>query len=129
VVSYSTTSVESVVINMNMRHVLVHLQVNLLDAKKSLNVNIFLRQFRVSHVEIVDYVRTAVPGTSGSTNYDVSDSNNTPGFIEIGIERLRGLNKVLPEADEIDMLKSYTGDRSRLGNAEKFYMELITLPE
>jgi len=114
---------------MNMRHVLVHLQVNLLDAKKSLNVNIFLRQFRVSHVEIVDYVRTAVPGTSGSTNYDVSDSNNTPGFIEIGIERLRGLNKVLPEADEIDMLKSYTGDRSRLGNAEKFYMELITLPE
>ena len=101
-----------------------------MDAKKSLNVNIFLRQFRVSHSEIVDYVCTAVPGCNHKPiDGDVMDSSCNPESFEMGVERLRGLHKILPEADEIEMLKAYTGDGSRLGNAEKFYMKLITLPE
>ena len=103
------------------------MKVNLLDAKKSLNVNIFLRQFRVSHSELVNYVRTAVPGLASST-VD-GESNRGTGLIEMGVERLRGLHKVLPEPDELEIIKAFTGDVGRLGNAEKFYLEIGKLHE
>jgi len=35
--------------------------------------------------------------------------------------------KVLPQSDEIETLKSFSGDTDKLGNAESFFMELITL--
>lgn len=44
---------------------------------------------------------------------------------DIGAEKLRGFLKILPEVDELDMLKSYEGDANRLGNAEKFLLQLI----
>lgn len=45
---------------------------------------------------------------------------------EIGSERLRGLLKLLPSKDEVEMLKAVSeADRSRLGSAEKFLLELI----
>lgn len=47
----------------------------------------------------------------------------------IGAERLRGLLKILPEVDELDMLKNFEGDFNRLGNAEKFLMSLIQVPK
>lgn len=46
---------------------------------------------------------------------------------EIGAEKLRGLLKILPEVDELDMLKSYNGDFAKLGNAEKFLLQLTAL--
>lgn len=48
---------------------------------------------------------------------------------EIGAERLRGLLKILPEVDELDMLKTFEGDINRLGNAEKFLLNLIQVPK
>lgn len=48
---------------------------------------------------------------------------------EIGAEKLRGLLKILPEFDELEMLKNFEGDKSRLGNAEKFLMQLLTVPK
>lgn len=48
---------------------------------------------------------------------------------EIGAEKLRGLLKILPEFDELEMLKNFEGDRSRLGNAEKFLMQLLQVPK
>lgn len=77
-----------------------------MDGKRSLNINIFLKQFRTSNEEIIQLIR----------NGDHDD---------IGAEKLRGLLKILPEMDELDMLKSFDGDRARLGNAEKFLMQLI----
>lgn len=44
---------------------------------------------------------------------------------DIGAEKLRGFLKILPEVDELDMLKSYEGDANRLGNAEKFLLQLL----
>lgn len=46
---------------------------------------------------------------------------------DIGAEKLRGLLKILPEVDELDMLKSFDGDKARLGNAEKFLFDLMKL--
>lgn len=83
-------------------------EVLLLDMKKSMNVNIFLKQFKCSHSEIVDMIVEA----------DVN---------KIGQERLRGLQKILPEADDIATVKDYDGDKQKLGNAEKFFLTLSGL--
>ena len=57
-------------------------QINLLDSKRSLNVNIYLKQFRDSHQQVVQYL------AAGESE-------------RIGAEKLRGLLKILPESDEV----------------------------
>lgn len=52
-----------------------------------MNVNIFLKQFKCSHSEIISMIE------SGDMN-------------TIGSERLRGLQKILPEADEVLFLNN-----------------------
>ncbi|CAG9568417.1 unnamed protein product [Danaus chrysippus] len=84
-------------------------EITLLDGKRSLNVNIFLKQFRSSNEEIIQMIREGA--------HD-----------DIGAEKLRGLLKILPEIDECEMLKSFSGDVTKLGNAEKFLLQLIQLP-
>lgn len=69
-------------------------------------MNIFLKQFRSSNEDIIQLIQEG-------THED------------IGSEKLRGLLKILPEFDELDMLKSFEGDRNRLGNAEKFLLQLL----
>ncbi|XP_045460083.1 inverted formin-2 [Harmonia axyridis] len=83
-------------------------EITLLDGKRSLNVNIFLKQFRSSNEEIVRLIREGA-------------------HEEIGAEKLKGLLKILPELDELDMLRSFNGDFHKLGNAEKFLVQLIQL--
>jgi hypothetical protein len=61
------------------------LQINLLDGKRSLNVNIFLKQFRMSHEEIVQLLR------EGRSD-------------KFGAERLKGLLKQLPSQDEVTIV-------------------------
>ena len=46
-----------------------------------------------------------------------------------GAEKLKGLLKLLPEPDEVEMLKSFDGDKPKLGNAEKFILQLIEVPK
>lgn len=85
-------------------------EITLLDGKRSLNVNIFLKQFRSSNEEIIQLIK----------NGDHDD---------IGAEKLRGLLKILPEFDELDMLKNFDGENARLGNAEKFLLQLLQVPK
>ncbi|XP_064636259.1 mucin-5AC-like [Lineus longissimus] len=80
--------------------------INLLDGKRSLNINIFLRQFRMSHEEIITLIRQ---GASEA----------------IGAEKLRGLLKILPAQDEIELLRSFDGDKEKIGSAEKFIFQLL----
>jgi len=54
---------------------------------------------------------------------------NEGGHDDIGAEKLRGLLKMLPEIDELEMLKAFDGDKSKLANAEKFLLELIAVPK
>jgi Formin Homology 2 Domain. len=86
------------------------LQILLLDGKRSLNVNIFLKQFRSSNEDIIHLIKNG--------DHD-----------EIGTEKLRGLLKILPQLDELEMLRNFDGDKSRLGNAEKFLLQLIQVPK
>ncbi|XP_078330126.1 inverted formin-2-like [Crassostrea virginica] len=85
-------------------------EILLLGPKKSMNVNIFLKQFEESHSEIVRMIEEG----------DVT---------VIGPERLLGLQKILPDKDEVTTIKEFEGDKAKLGNAEKFYEQLIHLKE
>ncbi|GLH12264.1 Protein diaphanous [Gryllus bimaculatus] len=84
-------------------------EIALLDGKRSLNVNIFLKQFRSCNEDIIQLIRNG--------EHD-----------DIGAEKLRGLLKILPEVDELEMLRSFDGDKAKLGNAEKFLLQLIEVP-
>lgn len=57
-------------------------QINLLDVKRSMNANIFLKQFKNTHEEIVKMIQ------DGEAE-------------KIGSERLRGLSNILPDKDEV----------------------------
>jgi len=64
-------------------------QINLLDSKRSLNINIYLKQFRCSPDEIVRLL-------SNNENH------------ELGLENLEGMLKILPDANEVNkFLKIY----------------------
>ncbi|XP_071485950.1 uncharacterized protein [Diadema antillarum] len=84
-------------------------EINLLDSRRSLNVNIFLRQFRTTN----DVILGLIAGGKSS---------------EIGAEKLKSLLKILPENDEIEMIRSFDGDGSKLGQAEKFFVQLVDIP-
>jgi len=104
--------------------------VNLLDSKRSLNVNIFLRQFRVAPNELVASLRSAVPrGKTVDPTAESTASGDSGGLVEFSLERLRGLQRILPEPDDIESLRTFDGDVNRLGTAERFYLELIQLPQ
>lgn len=62
-----------------------------------------------------------------SSNEDIVQLIRDGEHDEIGAEKLKGLLKILPEVDELDMLKSFDGDFSKLGNAEKFLIQLTNL--
>ncbi|XP_012286898.1 uncharacterized protein LOC105703237 isoform X2 [Orussus abietinus] len=86
-----------------------HTEIVLLDGKRSLNVNIFLKQFRSSNDDVIRLIREGDHG-------------------DIGLEKLRGLLKILPEVEEVEKLKNFEGDKSKLGNAEKFFLQLMQVP-
>lgn len=48
---------------------------------------------------------------------------------KFGAERLKGLLKLLPFTDEVETLRGFTGDKDKLGSAEKFFNCLIGLPQ
>ncbi|CDW55036.1 FH2 domain containing protein [Trichuris trichiura] len=84
-------------------------EINLLDAKRSINVNIFLKQFRGGVAELANSIR----------------SNKAE---DIGAEKLRSMIKILPEPDEVETLNAFAGDRSKLGDAERFFLHLLEIP-
>ena len=61
------------------------LQISLLDGKRSMNINIFLKQFKMDNPSIAQLI------SSGA-------------YREIGQEKLTGLLKFLPESDEVQYL-------------------------
>ncbi|XP_078494219.1 inverted formin-2 isoform X4 [Ciona intestinalis] len=85
-------------------------EVTLIDSRKSLNVNIFLRQFRLPNEEIIKALK----------------QGNREILTE---EKLKNMLKFLPEDAEIDSVRSFKGDPATLGNAEKYFRLLIGLKD
>ncbi|KAM8934228.1 uncharacterized protein RCH25_004665 [Pelodytes ibericus] len=84
-------------------------KVFLLDSRKSMNIGIFLKQFKRSAAEIVEDIKIG--------NGDAYSS-----------EKLNELLKHLPEREEVKCLRSFEGDRERLSEADLFMLLLLELP-
>ncbi|XP_073923138.1 inverted formin-2 isoform X3 [Castor canadensis] len=84
-------------------------EVTFLDSKKSLNLNIFLKQFKCSNEEVTAMVRAG-----DTTKFDV--------------EVLKQLLKLLPEKHEIENLRAFKEERAKLANADQFYVLLLDIP-
>ncbi|KAI5701898.1 hypothetical protein M8J76_003454 [Diaphorina citri] len=78
--------------------------VTLLDSKRSLTINIFLRQFKNGIPEVIDIVE---------------------GAKSLSVDTLKGLLKILPGSEEIKLIKSYKGSAESLDDAERFLHHLI----
>ena len=79
-----------------------------MDSRRSLNVNIFLRQFK--NKDIIEIIK----------------KGKNENF---GAEKLKGLLKILPNDEEHEELESFTGDESKLADADKFLCQLIAVPK
>lgn len=84
-------------------------QVLLLDPKRQQNVSIAIARFRMS----ADDIKTAI--------YSLDSSRLTSEVLNV-------LISISPTLEEIDLLKNYDGDMKLLGNVEKFFLELLTIP-
>lgn len=84
-------------------------EITFLDSKKSLNLNIFLKQFKCSNEDVTAMIRAG-----DTTKFDV--------------EVLKQFLKLLPEKHEIENLRSFTEDRAKLANADQFYLLLLGVP-
>ncbi|KAJ8399124.1 hypothetical protein AAFF_G00415030 [Aldrovandia affinis] len=84
-------------------------EISFIDAKKNMNLNIFLKQFRCSNEDFVAMVQRG-----DRTKFDV--------------EVLKQLQKLLPEKHEIENLKSFQGETNKLANVDKFYLQLLAVP-
>ncbi|XP_026196951.1 inverted formin-2-like isoform X2 [Anabas testudineus] len=84
-------------------------EVSFIDAKKSLNLNIFLKQFKCSHGDFVSLIQRG-----DRSRFDV--------------EVLKQLIKLLPEKHEIENLKSHQADRDKLASVDQFYLLLLDVP-
>ncbi|XP_054682789.1 inverted formin-2 isoform X2 [Grus americana] len=84
-------------------------EITFLDSKKSLNLNIFLKQFKCSNEEVAAMVQNG-----DRTKFDV--------------EVLKQLLKLLPEKHEIENLKAFREEKTKLANADQFYLLLLQIP-
>ncbi|XP_041831400.1 inverted formin-2-like isoform X2 [Melanotaenia boesemani] len=84
-------------------------EISFIDAKKSLNLNIFLKQFKCSHEDFVSLIRKG-----DRSKFDV--------------EVLKQLIKLLPERHEVENLKSNQTERDKMASVDLFYLQLLDVP-
>ncbi|XP_023258332.1 FH2 domain-containing protein 1-like [Seriola lalandi dorsalis] len=84
-------------------------QVTILDSKKSMNIGIFLRQFKRPVTELVQDIRQG-------------------NWLRFGTGKLKELCKLLPEESEMKHLLSFSGNLSVLPEADQFMVQLVKLP-
>ncbi|XP_058522730.1 FH2 domain-containing protein 1 [Ochotona princeps] len=84
-------------------------EITLLDSKRSMNIGIFLKQFKKSPPSIAEDIHR------GKTEH-------------YGSETLREFLKLLPEPEEVKKLKDFSDDVSKLSLADSFLYHLIQVP-
>ncbi|XP_060839430.1 inverted formin-2-like isoform X3 [Rhopalosiphum padi] len=80
--------------------------VNILDNNRSLAINIMLKQFKSGSHEILEALQNG---------------------ISIPLEKLKGLQRVLPTDEEIKLIKKKDVDLSFVGSAEQFCLQLNSI--
>merc|ERR1712137_1097279 len=85
-------------------------KVSLLDGKRAMNVGISIGRIRFPYAEVRDKVVA------------LEDSC-------FSVEQLQSLVDSLPTKEDEGVLRQYTGDRTVLGEAEKFMMEFLDVKD
>lgn len=88
----------------------------LLDSKRARGVGIALAKLRIPYESIrtcLVQLTVVVPGSSK----------------ELNLEALQVLEECLPTQEEVQTVKSYRGDKSKLGEAEKFFSVVGDVPK
>ncbi|KAK6296777.1 hypothetical protein J4Q44_G00329190 [Coregonus suidteri] len=83
--------------------------VSILNSKRSMNVGIFLKQFKRPVGDMIN---------------DISSGNG----LKFGTGKLKELCKLLPEKEEVKQLVGFKGDQSALPEADLFMVLLIKVP-
>ncbi|XP_019750248.1 FH2 domain-containing protein 1 isoform X2 [Hippocampus comes] len=83
--------------------------VSILSAKRSMNIGIFLKQFRRPVMDMIGEIQ----------------AGHGLGF---GPGKLRELRKLLPDDDEVKELLKFSGDQTALPDADLFMLMLIHIP-
>ncbi|KAF9184379.1 hypothetical protein BGZ50_003756 [Haplosporangium sp. Z 11] len=83
--------------------------VSLFSVNRANNIAIMLSRIKVSYPDI----RIAL--------MEILDD-------KLSIENLKAIKQYVPTSDEIEVIKEYDGDFDGLGNAEKFYREIMDIP-
>ncbi|DAZ99886.1 TPA: hypothetical protein N0F65_008629 [Lagenidium giganteum] len=84
-------------------------QVLLLDPKRQQNVAIAIARFKMSASDMKDAI------------YALDHQKVTSEMVNV-------LISIAPSVEEQDLLKNYDGDLKLLGNVEKFFLELLSIP-
>ncbi|XP_061902109.1 FH2 domain-containing protein 1-like isoform X3 [Entelurus aequoreus] len=84
-------------------------QVTILHSKRSMNIGIFLRQFKRPVAEMVEDIRQG-------------------NWCKFGSGKLKELCKMLPEESEVRQLLSFSGNLSLLPEADRFMVQLVQVP-
>ncbi|KAG5260837.1 hypothetical protein AALO_G00297150 [Alosa alosa] len=84
-------------------------EINILDSKRSMNVGIFLKQFKKSNISIIEDIR-----------YGNSEA--------YGAEPLRELLKLIPESEEVKKLQAFNGEPNKLALVDSFMFLLTQVP-
>ncbi|CEG42627.1 formin-homology 2 domain-containing protein [Plasmopara halstedii] len=84
-------------------------EVLLFDPKRQQNISIAIARFKLSSEDI----KKSIYALDGQ---------------KLGNEVLNVLISISPTLEEIDMLKNYDGDVKMLGNVERFFLDLLTIP-
>ncbi|KAK7882974.1 hypothetical protein WMY93_029148 [Mugilogobius chulae] len=83
--------------------------VTILSSKRSMNVGIFLKQFKRPVGEMINDIKVG-------------------NYLSFGTGKLRELCKMLPDKDEVKQLKNFKGDHFSLPDADLFMLMLIKIP-
>ncbi|XP_067374622.1 FH2 domain-containing protein 1 isoform X2 [Channa argus] len=84
-------------------------EISLLDSKRSMNIGIFLRQFKMPPTEIVEDIKQGAGDRYGA-------------------EKLTELRKLLPDTEEESRLRRFGGERRWLGKPDLFMLLLVEVP-
>jgi len=84
--------------------------VALLDPKKSLAINLIIKNLR-------------------RKNDDIAVAITDCSFEKLNPDQVNGLLKIIPESTEVDMINAHQGGPETLAEAERFYTFLIKVPE
>jgi len=85
-------------------------EVSFVDSRRSLNINIFLKQFRLPSEKIIEALKNG--------DRDV-----------LSEEKLKGMVKFIPEKLELENIKAYKGDPKLLASCDKYFLLLSQLPD